>query len=214
MGSPSRRGRGIGTSSVAARQDRVLWSGTVRSSPSSWTMEPIRPSVWRSAKRNTALSVSAVRIAFMTLRFCLGMWWGRFSFSLKGKVGIRGQGRTSYAGSVSDATARVHATRSRAGVSANCGTNPIHALPASLGPVGHIAPLRIPQPLDRLGVCERDYPNTSRVNALYQSSASRLTRRRVPALSLTLLMKMSRALIVPPLGSKLLALLTASSAAR
>jgi hypothetical protein len=26
-------------------------------------MEPIRPSVWRSATRNTALSVSAVRIA-------------------------------------------------------------------------------------------------------------------------------------------------------
>ena len=61
MGSPSLRGRG--TSSVSARQHRVKWSGTARVSPSRWTMEPIRPSVCRSARRNTARSVSAVRIA-------------------------------------------------------------------------------------------------------------------------------------------------------
>ena len=62
-GSPSRRGRGRGTSSVLARRHRVVWSGTARASPSRWMREPIRPSVWRRARRNTALSVSAVRIA-------------------------------------------------------------------------------------------------------------------------------------------------------
>ena len=62
-GSLPLRGRGRGTSSVAARRDRVLWSGAAKSSPSRPTMEPIRPSVWRSAKWNTARSVSAVRIA-------------------------------------------------------------------------------------------------------------------------------------------------------
>ena len=55
--------RGRGTSSVAARRDRVVWSGTARSSPSRRRIEPIRPSVWRRPRRNTARSVSAVRIA-------------------------------------------------------------------------------------------------------------------------------------------------------
>ncbi len=62
-GSPSLRGRGRGTSSVSARRHRVEWSGTARSSPSRPMTEPIRPSVWRSARRNTAPSVSAVSIA-------------------------------------------------------------------------------------------------------------------------------------------------------
>ncbi len=53
----------MGTSSVAARRHRVLWSGTAKSSPSRPTTEPISPSVWRKARRNTALSVSAVKIA-------------------------------------------------------------------------------------------------------------------------------------------------------
>ena len=55
--------RGRGTSRVSARRLRVEWSGTARSSPSRRRMEPISPSVWRSARRNTARSVSAVRIA-------------------------------------------------------------------------------------------------------------------------------------------------------
>ena len=54
---------GRGTSSVSARRLRVLWSGTGRSRPSSCRTEPISPSVWRSAKRNTVRSVSAVAIA-------------------------------------------------------------------------------------------------------------------------------------------------------
>ena len=37
----------------------------------------------------------------------------RFWFSLKGKMGIRGQGGTSHAAPAPDATGRVHATRSR-----------------------------------------------------------------------------------------------------
>jgi aminobutyraldehyde dehydrogenase len=41
----------------------TLWSGTARLRPSRRRMEPIRPSVWRRARRNTARSVSAVRIA-------------------------------------------------------------------------------------------------------------------------------------------------------
>ena len=55
--------RGRGTSSVSARRLRVEWSGTARSRPSRCRMEPIRPSVWRSARRNTARSVRAVAIA-------------------------------------------------------------------------------------------------------------------------------------------------------
>src|SRR4051794_24304918 len=55
--------RGFGSFSVAARRLRVEWSGTARSRSSSWRMEPISPSVWRSAKRNTARSVRAVAIA-------------------------------------------------------------------------------------------------------------------------------------------------------
>src|SRR3954447_9934615 len=60
---PSPRGFGRGTSSVSARRHRVVWSGTARSSPSRPMMEPISPSVCRYASRNTALNVSAVRIA-------------------------------------------------------------------------------------------------------------------------------------------------------
>ena len=63
MGSPFRRVRGRDASSVAARRLMVLWSGTRSSSPSRPMTEPIRPSVWRSARRNTALSVRAVRMA-------------------------------------------------------------------------------------------------------------------------------------------------------
>ena len=96
-------------------------------------IELIRPLVWCRARRNTALSVSAVRIArgiyrgcppgvvrdaarqpsmassvnhtvrlprwrklasyarqLMSLCFCLGMWWWRCWFSLKGKGGYSG----------------------------------------------------------------------------------------------------------------------------
>src|SRR3954465_13743269 len=60
---PSPRGFGRGTSSVSARRHRVVWSGTARSSPSRPMTEPISPSVSRYASRNTALNVSAVRIA-------------------------------------------------------------------------------------------------------------------------------------------------------
>src|SRR3954470_9561377 len=60
---PSPRGFGRGPSSVSARRHRVEWSGTARSSPSRPMTEPISPSVWRYASRNTALSVSPVRIA-------------------------------------------------------------------------------------------------------------------------------------------------------
>src|SRR3954471_10723505 len=55
--------RGRGTSRVAARRDRVVWSGTASSSPSRRKIEPISPSVWRKPRRNTARSVRAVRIA-------------------------------------------------------------------------------------------------------------------------------------------------------
>jgi len=48
---------------VLARRLRVEWSGTARSSPSRPMMDPIRPSVWRRAKRNTARKLSAVRAA-------------------------------------------------------------------------------------------------------------------------------------------------------
>src|SRR4051794_15450841 len=63
LSAPSPRGFGRGTSSVAARRHRVVWSGTARSSPSRPMTEPISPSVCRYASRNTALNVSAVRIA-------------------------------------------------------------------------------------------------------------------------------------------------------
>jgi hypothetical protein len=52
-----------GSFSVSARRLKVEWSGTARSRPSSWRTELISTSVWRSAKRNTARSVSAVAIA-------------------------------------------------------------------------------------------------------------------------------------------------------
>src|SRR4051812_3393532 len=63
LSAPSLRGFGRGTSSVSARQHRMEWSGTARSSPSRPMTEPISPSVCRCASRNTALNVSAVRIA-------------------------------------------------------------------------------------------------------------------------------------------------------
>src|SRR3954467_673492 len=63
LSAPSPRGFGRGTSSVSARRHRVVWSGTARASPSRPMTEPIRPSVCRYASRNTALNVSAVRIA-------------------------------------------------------------------------------------------------------------------------------------------------------
>jgi len=55
--------RGRGTSSVSARRLNVEWSGTAKVSPSRWMIEPISPSVCRSARWNTALSVSDVRMA-------------------------------------------------------------------------------------------------------------------------------------------------------
>ena len=42
---PDRCGRG--TSSVAARRLKVVWSGTRRARPSRLMIEPIRPSAWR-----------------------------------------------------------------------------------------------------------------------------------------------------------------------
>ena len=65
---PDRCGRG--TSSVAARRLRVVWSGTRSASPSRPTTEPISPSVWRYARRNTARKVSAVRIASAEYQGC------------------------------------------------------------------------------------------------------------------------------------------------
>ena len=41
----------------------LMGSGTGRSRPSSWRIEPINPSVWRSGRWNTARSVRAVVIA-------------------------------------------------------------------------------------------------------------------------------------------------------
>src|SRR3954466_620556 len=60
---PAPRGFSRGTSSVSARRHRVVGSGTARSSPRRPMTEPISPSVCRYASRNTALNVSAVRIA-------------------------------------------------------------------------------------------------------------------------------------------------------
>src|SRR4051812_29734970 len=54
---------GRGTSSVATRRLRVEWSSTGRSRPSNCRTEPISPSVWRNARRNTARRVTAVVIA-------------------------------------------------------------------------------------------------------------------------------------------------------
>jgi hypothetical protein len=41
----------------------VEWSGIARVSPGRLMIEPINPSVWRRASRNTAFNLSAVRIA-------------------------------------------------------------------------------------------------------------------------------------------------------
>ena len=54
---------GRGTSSVAARRFKVVWSGTRRLMPGKPTMEPTRPSACRQARRSTARDVSAVRMA-------------------------------------------------------------------------------------------------------------------------------------------------------
>ena len=55
--------RRSGTCSVLARRLKVEWSGTARSNPSNSMMEPMSPSVCRSARPKTARSVSAVVIA-------------------------------------------------------------------------------------------------------------------------------------------------------
>src|SRR4051812_44171474 len=55
--------RGRGTSKVSARRLSVEWSGTASVRPRRSMIEPMRPSVCRRASRNTARSVSAVRIA-------------------------------------------------------------------------------------------------------------------------------------------------------
>jgi len=55
--------RDCGTSSVCDRRLSVEWSGTATVRPRRLIIEPIKPSVWRSASRNTVLNVSAVRIA-------------------------------------------------------------------------------------------------------------------------------------------------------
>src|ERR1700746_1089051 len=54
---------GPATTSVSARRLSVEWSGIARSRPSRRMTEPISPSVWRKARRNTARKVSAVAIA-------------------------------------------------------------------------------------------------------------------------------------------------------
>src|SRR4029077_2529266 len=64
------RERNRGTSSVFARRLSVEWSRTARVRPRSLMIEPISPSVWRRASRNTALSVSAVRIASGEYQAC------------------------------------------------------------------------------------------------------------------------------------------------
>src|SRR4051812_25888474 len=61
---------GCGTSTVAARRLRVVWSGTRKVRPSRPMMEPIRPSVCRNARRNTARTVSAVRMASSEYQGC------------------------------------------------------------------------------------------------------------------------------------------------
>jgi hypothetical protein len=56
-------GRSGDTGNVSARRLIVEWSGAARSRPSNRRRDAINPSVWRSAMRNTARSVSAVVIA-------------------------------------------------------------------------------------------------------------------------------------------------------
>jgi hypothetical protein len=55
-------GRGRDTGNVSPRPLIVEWSGAARSTPST-EAGMISPSVWRSARRKTARSVSAVVIA-------------------------------------------------------------------------------------------------------------------------------------------------------
>jgi hypothetical protein len=62
--------RDCGTSSVSARRLRVEWSGTASRRPRRPIMEPIKPSVWRRARGNTAGSVNAVRIASVEYQAC------------------------------------------------------------------------------------------------------------------------------------------------
>ena len=62
--------RGRGTGKPSARRLRVVWSGTRSSRPSRRRTEPISPSVWRRPRRNTARSVSAVRIARAEYQGC------------------------------------------------------------------------------------------------------------------------------------------------
>jgi hypothetical protein len=54
---------GCDTCNVAPRRLMVEWSGAARSRPSSRRRDGISPSVWRSQRRKTARSVSAVVIA-------------------------------------------------------------------------------------------------------------------------------------------------------
>ena len=63
-------GRGDAAASVSALRLRVEWSGTARSRPSTARTEPISPSIWRSARRSTARSVSTVAIARAEVRGC------------------------------------------------------------------------------------------------------------------------------------------------
>ncbi len=54
---------GVTHGDIAVDAINVVWSGTARSRPSKAMMEPISPSVCRSARRNTDRSVSAVAMA-------------------------------------------------------------------------------------------------------------------------------------------------------
>ena len=56
-------GRGCDTGNVSPRRLMVEWSGAARSRSSSRSIDATSPSVWRSARRKTARSVSAVVIA-------------------------------------------------------------------------------------------------------------------------------------------------------
>ena len=58
------RSRGCGTSSVSTRRQKVVWSGPARLSPDKPMTEPTRPPGWRSARRNTILSFSAVKYEY------------------------------------------------------------------------------------------------------------------------------------------------------
>src|SRR4029077_9240326 len=55
--------RGRDTGNVSPRRLSVEWSGAARSRPSGPSRDAISPSVWRSARRKTTCSVSAVVIA-------------------------------------------------------------------------------------------------------------------------------------------------------